>query len=170
MHRAFDSEDIIYSVLNYLKRKDFKLKNVAMTCSSLAAPALDFLWSEHSSLAPLIMCLPSDTLEITDRTIVSEVYHLNLDLTMLTMLSNLQNLTGEPTPNEWARVRLNASRVRRISDWDPVSYNFFYPKLRVSGLVLRKLFEQFPPTTLFPNLYAFGSHALRESSSDLSLV
>ncbi|KIK43157.1 hypothetical protein CY34DRAFT_82326 [Suillus luteus UH-Slu-Lm8-n1] len=149
MHQAFYSDDIVYSILKHLRFSPTSVKNVAMTCSSLAAPALDFLWSEHSSLAPLIMCLPSDTLEITDRTI---------------------NLTGEPTPNEWARVRLNASRVRRISDWDPVSYNFFYPKLRVSGLVLRKLFEQFPPATLFPNLCAFNSNALEESCSDLMLV
>jgi hypothetical protein len=40
----------------------------------------------------------------------------------------------------------------------------------VSGLVLRRLFEQFPPATLFPNLCAFDSLALGESSSDLSLV
>ncbi|KIK31826.1 hypothetical protein CY34DRAFT_19531 [Suillus luteus UH-Slu-Lm8-n1] len=44
------------------------------------------------------------------------------------------------------------------------------PKLSVSGLVLQRLFEHFPPATLFPNLCALGSHALRESSSDLSLV
>jgi hypothetical protein len=84
MHRAFDSEDIIYSVLKYLKLKD--LKNAAMTCSRLAGPAFNILWSEQSSLVPLIMCLPEDTLEIADKTIVSEVYHLNLDSMMLTML------------------------------------------------------------------------------------
>jgi hypothetical protein len=85
MHRAFDSEDIIYSVLKHLKRKD--LKRVAMTCSRLACPALNILWSRRSSLVPFIMCLPQDTWEIEDTTIVSEVYHLNLDSTMLTMLS-----------------------------------------------------------------------------------
>jgi hypothetical protein len=85
MHRAFDSEDIVYSVLKYLEPKD--LKNMAMTCSRLAGSALDILWSEQSSLVPLIMCLPQDTWEIEDDTIVSEVYHLNVDTTMLTMLS-----------------------------------------------------------------------------------
>ncbi|KAG1744712.1 hypothetical protein EDD22DRAFT_958605 [Suillus occidentalis] len=149
MHRAFDSDDIVYSILKHLRFHSTAVKNVAMTCTRLAAPALDFLWSEHSSLAPLIMCLPQDALEITDRTI---------------------NLTREPTPNEWERLRLNAARVRRISDWDPVSYNRFNPKLRVSGFVLRKLFEQYPPATLFPNLCAFNSNALEESCSDLTLV
>jgi hypothetical protein len=86
MHRAFDSEDIIYSVLNYIKSSRTDLKNVAMTCSRLSAPALDILWSAQSSLVPLIMCLPQDARETKDRTIVSEVYHLNLDSTMLTML------------------------------------------------------------------------------------
>jgi hypothetical protein len=84
MHRAFDSEDIIYSVLKYLKRKD--LKNVAMTCSWLAGHALNILWSKRLSLVSVIMCLPHDTLEIKDDTIVGEVYHLNLDSMMLTIL------------------------------------------------------------------------------------
>jgi hypothetical protein len=86
MHRAFYSEDIIYSVLTHLKFSPTDLKNVAMTCSTLARPALDILWSEQSSLVPLIMCLPEDARKIMDRTIVSEVYHLNLDSTMLTTL------------------------------------------------------------------------------------
>jgi hypothetical protein len=86
MHRAFDSEDIVYSVLKHLKSSPTDLMNAAMTCSRLAGPALDILWSEQSSFVPLVMCLPEDTLEITDKTIVSEVYHLNLDSTMLTML------------------------------------------------------------------------------------
>ncbi|KIK34253.1 hypothetical protein CY34DRAFT_17846 [Suillus luteus UH-Slu-Lm8-n1] len=151
MHRAFDSEDIIYSVLNYLERKD--LKNVAMTCSWLAGHALNILWSKRSSLVPLIMCLPQDTLEIKDDTIF---------------------LSREPTPSEWVRLQINASRVRRLIVPDPDSNEALWiyrsPKLSVSGLVLQRLFEQFPPTTLFPNLCAFGSHALWESSSDLSLV
>ncbi|KIK32423.1 hypothetical protein CY34DRAFT_19062 [Suillus luteus UH-Slu-Lm8-n1] len=117
MQRAFDSEDIIYSVLKYLERKD--LKNAAMTCSWLACHALNILWSKRSSLVSLIMCLPQDTLEI---------------------------------------------------EGDTIRADSQAPKLSISGLVLQRLFEQFLPTTLFPNLYAFGSHALRESSSDLSLV
>jgi hypothetical protein len=69
-----------------LKFSAMDLVNVAMTCSRLAGPALDILWSEQSSLVPLIMCLPRDTWEIADQTIVSEVYHLSLDWTMLTVL------------------------------------------------------------------------------------
>ncbi|KAG1769359.1 hypothetical protein EDD22DRAFT_966986 [Suillus occidentalis] len=136
MHHTFDSEDIIYSVLKYLKR-----------------PALDILWSKRSSLVSLIMRLPQDTLEIKDDTI---------------------HLSREPTPSEWGRLRINASRVRRLivpdSDSQEALWTYRAPKLSVSGLVLQRLFEQFPPATLFPNLCAFGSHALRESSSDLSLV
>jgi hypothetical protein len=104
MHRAFDSEDIIYSVLDNLKSSPEDLINAAMTNSKLAGPALDILWAELSSFVPLIKCLSHDTLKYDDRTlvsavypvnlyskiaektIVSEVYHLNLDSTMLTML------------------------------------------------------------------------------------
>jgi hypothetical protein len=40
----------------------------------------------------------------------------------------------------------------------------------VSDLVLRRLFERFPPATLFPNLCAFDSEALLKYRSDISLV
>jgi hypothetical protein len=85
MHRVFDSEDIIYSVLEHLEFSPTDLKNVVMTCSRLAGLALNILWSEQSSLVPLIKCLPQGAREIADKTIVSEVYHLNLASTMLTM-------------------------------------------------------------------------------------
>jgi hypothetical protein len=86
MHRAFDSEDIIYSVLEYLKSSPNDLKNLAVTCSRLSGPALDILWAEQSGFGPLFMCLPRDLRKYDGRTIVSDVYHLNLDSTMLTML------------------------------------------------------------------------------------
>ncbi|KIK45318.1 hypothetical protein CY34DRAFT_78101, partial [Suillus luteus UH-Slu-Lm8-n1] len=61
MHRALQSEDIIHAVLEHIKYSSTDLINVAMTCSQLAGPALDILWSEQPSLVPLIMCLPQDT-------------------------------------------------------------------------------------------------------------
>jgi hypothetical protein len=63
---------------------------------------------------------------------------------------------------------MNASRVHRI-----IKHKFCdapFLKLRVSGQVLQRLFELFPPATLFPNLSTLNSHVLRESSSNLSLV
>ncbi|KAG1758877.1 hypothetical protein EDD22DRAFT_996804 [Suillus occidentalis] len=129
MHRALESEDIIYAVLEHVKYSSTDLLNIAMTCSRFAGPVLDILWSEQSSLVPLIMCLPQDAWEVENQTI---------------------NFSREPAPKPSA-VSL-------------------HPKLSVSGLVLRKLFEQFPPATLFPNLFVFDSYALRESRSDLSLV
>ncbi|KIK33152.1 hypothetical protein CY34DRAFT_813812 [Suillus luteus UH-Slu-Lm8-n1] len=150
MHRAFKSEDIIYSVLKYLKRKD--LKNVAMTCRDLSAPARNILWSKRTSMVSLITCLPQDAWELKDYTI---------------------NLTREPTPSEWGLFQTNASRVRRLIVLNPDRCMPWQkrriPKINVSGL-LPRLLEQFPPATLFPNLCSFDSRALRESSSDLSLV
>jgi hypothetical protein len=77
MHRVFEFDDIIYAVLQHVKSSATDLVNVAMTCSRLADSALNILWFEQSSLAPLIMCLPQDTWEITengvDHTVVSEV-------------------------------------------------------------------------------------------------
>jgi hypothetical protein len=86
MHRALECEDIIYAVLEHVKYSSTDLLNIAMTCSRFAGPVLDIIWSEQSSLVPLIMCLPQDTWEVENQTIVSEVYHLSLDSTMLTVL------------------------------------------------------------------------------------
>jgi hypothetical protein len=86
MHRALESEDIIYAILEHVKYSSTILVNIAMTCSRLAGPALDILWREQPSMVPLIMCLPQDTWEVVNQTIVSEVYHLSLDSTMLTVL------------------------------------------------------------------------------------
>ncbi|KIK34644.1 hypothetical protein CY34DRAFT_17576 [Suillus luteus UH-Slu-Lm8-n1] len=130
MHRAFDSENIIYSVLKHLKFSPKDLKNVAMTCSRLAGPALNILWSEQSSLAPLIMCLPHDTRKSMDSTI---------------------HLSREPTPSEWERLRMNASRVRRFSE----PPHFYW---------------RFPPATFFPNLCAFDPQALQQYRSDIPLI
>ncbi|KIK43135.1 hypothetical protein CY34DRAFT_727509 [Suillus luteus UH-Slu-Lm8-n1] len=149
MHRAFYSDDIIYSVLTHLRFSPTDLKNVATTCPRLAGPALDILWSEQSSLVPLIMCLPEDARKIMDRTI---------------------HLSREPTPSEWERLRITASRVRKFIEPDSDVYDAFYPKLCVSGLVLRRLFEQFSSPMLFPNLFTFDYKALQEYNPDLSVV
>jgi hypothetical protein len=86
MHRAFDSEDIIHSILAYLKSSPKDLKTLAVTCSRLSGPALDSLWAEQYSFGRLFMCLTPDLRKFVGPTIVSEVYYLNLDSTILTML------------------------------------------------------------------------------------
>ncbi|KAG2138278.1 hypothetical protein BD769DRAFT_1663856 [Suillus cothurnatus] len=140
MHRALESEDIIYAVLEHIKSSTMDLVNVAMTCSTLAGPALNILWSEHSSLAPLIMCLPQDTWEYAeDQTI---------------------ELSREPSPIEWERLRMNASRVRRL-----LINNFSYvppPKshINLSVRALQRIFERFPPAILFPKLCALDFEAV----------
>ncbi|KAG1759469.1 hypothetical protein EDD22DRAFT_955869 [Suillus occidentalis] len=174
MHRAFDFDDIIYSVLKYLEGKD--LKNVAMTCRMLSAPALNILWFKQTSLVSLITCLPQDAWVIVDRTIhyparlgepdPEDEWHI---------VERTMNLTRAPTPSEWERFQIYASRVRRliVPELDPIPWAKDVPKfpqINVNATVLRRLFEQFPAATLFPNLCSFDSRALRKSSSDLSLV
>ncbi|KAG1817450.1 hypothetical protein EV424DRAFT_1028355 [Suillus variegatus] len=160
MHRIFEFDDIIHAVLQYVESSATDLVNVAMTCSRLAGPALDILWSRQSSLAQLIMCLPQDTWEGK-----VEGYYRGY----------IVHLSREPTPIEWERLRANASRVRRLVSIDgftdapklprgPVlrqrtdgigsALDLFRPILRpdVIGHVLKRLFKRFPPATLFPNL------------------
>ncbi|KAG1798191.1 uncharacterized protein HD556DRAFT_1534939 [Suillus plorans] len=143
MHRVFECDDIIYAVLQHVKSSATDLVNVAMTCSRLADPALNILWSEQSSLAPLIMCLPQDTLEVTENGVDHTVH-----------------FSREPTPIEWERLRMNASRVRRLVS----THGFtdvlkprrgepsFIPDPDVSDHVLQRLFAWSRPATLFPNL------------------
>ncbi|KAG1803129.1 uncharacterized protein BJ212DRAFT_1304691 [Suillus subaureus] len=140
MHRALESEDIIYSVLEHVKSSAMDLVNVAMTCSTLAGPALNILWSTQSSLAPLIMCLPQDTWEVAENQTI--------------------DLSREPTPIEWERLRMNASRVRRIHINGISSALPPKPHLTLSGRALQRIFEQFPPAILFPNLHALDFEAI----------
>ncbi|KAG2133246.1 uncharacterized protein EDB93DRAFT_1107627 [Suillus bovinus] len=138
MHRCFESDDIIYAVLEHVKSSGTDLVNVAMTCTRLAGPALNILWSEQSSLGPLIMCLPKDTWEITRDRII--------------------NFRREPSPIEWDRLSLNASRVRRlVADR---SGHAFFPQLQPSDHVIQRLFKRFHPVTLFPNLCALDFEAV----------
>ncbi|KAG1778223.1 hypothetical protein EV702DRAFT_1277964 [Suillus placidus] len=95
MHNALKIDDIIYAILQHVKSSKRDLVNVAMTCSKFSDPALNMLWCEQSSLAPLIMCLPQDTWELAR------------DLTI--------NFSREPVLAEWERVRINASRIRRLT-------------------------------------------------------
>ncbi|KAG2047231.1 hypothetical protein BDR06DRAFT_1000262 [Suillus hirtellus] len=143
MHRVFEFDDIIYAVLQHVKSSARDLVNVAMTCSRLADSALDILWFEQSSLAPLIMCLPQDTWEVTENGVDHTVH-----------------FSREPTLIEWERLRMNASRVRRLVS----THGFtdvlkprrgepsFIPDPDVSDHVLQRLFAWSCPATLFPNL------------------
>ncbi|KIK42281.1 hypothetical protein CY34DRAFT_12482 [Suillus luteus UH-Slu-Lm8-n1] len=137
MHHALKIYDIIYAILQHLESSTTDLVNVAMTCSKFSDPALNILWREQSSLAPLIMCLPQDT---------SEAPH---DDTII--------FSREPLLTEWERVRINASRIRRLVS------NFNHSRVKAprvpSGPVLQQLFALFPPARLFPNLFAlhFGA-------------
>ncbi|KAG2103383.1 uncharacterized protein F5147DRAFT_775931 [Suillus discolor] len=142
MHRIFEFDDIIYAVLQHVKSSGTDLVNVAMTCSRLADSALNILWAEQSSLAPLIMCLPQDTWEVTENE-----------------LGHIVHFSRDPTPIEWERLRKNASRVRRLVG--PHGFTdvlklprgeSFIPDLDVSGYVLQRLFAWSRPATLFPNL------------------
>ncbi|KAG2120270.1 hypothetical protein DEU56DRAFT_984459 [Suillus clintonianus] len=139
MHRALLVDDIIHTILQNLKSSRMDLRNVALTCSTLSAHALDMLWSEQSSLAPLIMCLPQDTLEVAS------------DYTI--------NLTREPTPMEWERVRIYASRIRRLL-YDIGDTPCMQTPKPCTSLVLQRLFARFPPPLLFPNLCALDFNAV----------
>ncbi|KAG0707369.1 hypothetical protein DFH29DRAFT_1076400 [Suillus ampliporus] len=130
MHRALLVDDIVHTILqNVTSATD--LTNFASTCSAVSSPALDILWCAQSSLGPLIMCLPQDAWEIGDDGFI--------------------HLSREPLPAEWERVRLNASRIRKLIG-NPRGTPFKRPP-KLHSRVLHRLFALFPPTLLFPNLH-----------------
>ncbi|KAG2114505.1 hypothetical protein BD769DRAFT_1489524 [Suillus cothurnatus] len=129
MHSALAINDIVHTILQHVKSSGTDLINVAMTCSALSGPALDILWSEQSSLSHLVMCLPQDTWEATEERTIK--------------------FTREPLPTDWERVRIYASRIRRIV---VKKRNYIKIPPRPSGPVLQQLFTLFPPAILFPNL------------------
>ncbi|KAG1747292.1 hypothetical protein EDD22DRAFT_958260 [Suillus occidentalis] len=130
MHHALKIYGIIDAILQHLESSTTDLVNVAMTCSKFSDPALNILWREQSSLAPLIISLPQDNWKVFSR---------------------------KPLLTEWERVRINASRIRRLVS------NFNHSRVKAppvpSGPVLQQLFALFPPARLFPNLFAlrFGA-------------
>ncbi|KAG0697211.1 hypothetical protein DFH29DRAFT_1023088 [Suillus ampliporus] len=130
MHRALLVDDIVHAILqNVTSATD--MINFASTCSALSSPALDMLWCEQWNLGPLIMCLPQDTWEVRDDGFI--------------------HLSREPLPAEWERVRLNASRIRRLYGNPRVTHPKRPPKPH--SRVLQQLFALFSPISLFPNLH-----------------
>ncbi|KAG1732019.1 uncharacterized protein EDB91DRAFT_1226827 [Suillus paluster] len=149
MHRALLVDDIVHAVLqNVTSATD--VINFASTCSAVSSPALDILWCTQSNLGPLIMCLPEDTWKVGN--------------------DNLMRLSREPLPTEWERVRINASRIRKL-----VSNPIGHPKRPPTPHrhVLQQLFAHYPPTSLFPNLVALDFQVvfnLAEFSANFSLL
>lgn len=82
---------------HYLKNSADVAK-LARTCKALAEPCLDVLWRTQHSLVPLIMCLPSDVWELTNRgkTIVSSL-----------VLAHLLDFALMPFTHSSGRVRVN---------------------------------------------------------------
>lgn len=137
MHNALEIDEIIRAILQHVKSSKKDMISVAMTCSRFSDYALNMLWREQSDLAPLIMCLPLDTWTTThDGTIV---------------------FSREPLLAEWERVRINAARIRRL---DFKNYRRFRTPPVPSAPVLQRLFELFPPATLFPKLCTLHFHAV----------
>ncbi|KAJ8580140.1 hypothetical protein M405DRAFT_847805 [Rhizopogon salebrosus TDB-379] len=130
MHRALLVDDIVHAVLQNVTSSATDMVNFASTCSAVSFPTLNILWRMQSSLGPLIMCLPQDTWEIRG--------------------DNVVYLTREPFPTEWERVRLHASRIRKLVAKPRDTRPNRPPKVH-SG-VLQPLFVLFPPSSLFPNL------------------
>ncbi|KAG0696899.1 hypothetical protein DFH29DRAFT_1024342 [Suillus ampliporus] len=150
MHRALLVNDIVHAILqNVTSVTD--MTNFASTCSVLSSPALDILWCKQLNLGPLIMCLPRDTWEVRDDGFI--------------------HLSREPLPTEWKRVRLNASRIRKLIG-NPTDTHSRHPP-QPHHLVLHKLFALFPPTSLFPNLHKLDFKVVSdrpEFSPDLALL
>ncbi|KAF8121708.1 hypothetical protein EV363DRAFT_1362970 [Boletus edulis] len=85
MHPALYVEEILLEIFGYCyDREEYTmcinktdLPALARTCKAFRDPALDILWAELYSLAPLIRCLPGASKQIVDNT---TIYSLNRSL------------------------------------------------------------------------------------------
>ncbi|KAG9309235.1 hypothetical protein JVU11DRAFT_10714 [Chiua virens] len=93
-------------------RNSGDVARLARVCKALAEPALDVLWRTQHSLSPLVMCLPSDIWEVTNR-------------------GKTISFKREPTPSDWSSVKKYAQRIRSISQ--PAC--FLLPRLDDAALV-----------------------------------
>jgi hypothetical protein len=69
-HRCLDLPEIFSLILteaHHQKRSGRTLSALARTCKSFSGPALDLLWYSQTSLAPLMLCLPSNSLSLLRR-------------------------------------------------------------------------------------------------------
>ncbi|KAG1729616.1 uncharacterized protein EDB91DRAFT_1338973 [Suillus paluster] len=150
MHRALLVDDIVRAILQNVTSSATDVINFASTCSAISSPALDTLWCTQSNLGPLIMCLPQDTWKVGD--------------------DNLIHFSREPLPTEWQRVRMNASRIRKLVG-NLIGHSKCPPTPH--RRILQRLFAQFPPTSLFPNLITLDFEVvfdLAEFSSNFLLL
>lgn len=72
MHRCLHINEIIVSVVVYLRKYDTDLLHLALACRVFYEPAMDVLWAcTPYAFEKLLLCLPSDaiyTMPITWRT------------------------------------------------------------------------------------------------------
>ncbi|KAG1813058.1 hypothetical protein EV424DRAFT_1557643 [Suillus variegatus] len=149
MHNALRVNEIVYAILQHVKSSKSDLRNMAMTCSAFSNLALDMLWSQQDSLAPLTQCLPRDTWKV--------------------WWDDFMDFSREPLPTEWERVRINAARIRELVFTGNTSRS-----PNPSGQIIQQLFELFPPAVLFPRLRTLHFNTVsrhwRNFSSELSLL
>ncbi|KAH0828178.1 hypothetical protein J3R83DRAFT_3880 [Lanmaoa asiatica] len=104
-------------------------RNLRGPAKLLAEPALDVLWGTQHSLAPLVMCLPSDVWELNKR-------------------GKTITLKRDPTPLDWSSVKKYAHRIQSISQ--PASFSL--PRLDDAALATLITPSNFG--ALFPSLRA----------------
>ncbi|KAG9311558.1 hypothetical protein JVU11DRAFT_7763 [Chiua virens] len=114
------------------------LAALARTCRAYHVPALSILWRTHKSLVPLILCFPSDMLDLS-----TQVGRYRDIITVKLKFAKL------PSLKDWERPLMHAKFIRELTGWDQWYGRKEYD-LRFT--TLETLFDSCPASPLFPTL------------------
>ncbi|KAJ7617016.1 hypothetical protein B0H17DRAFT_1340988 [Mycena rosella] len=138
MHDCMKIEELVQMIFAHLElpiwgsnADSTALAALARTCTIFCSPALDLLWAKQETLVNLLRCMPTDLIEITPPTAVSE--------SKITLLRPIR-------ARDWKRPLFYAPRVKE----------FQYPFTHIGHTSLFDIFPalslSLPTECVFPNL------------------
>ncbi|KNZ75116.1 hypothetical protein J132_04601 [Termitomyces sp. J132] len=145
MQRALLIDEIIRHIFHFSAEEGLATLNaLARCCRTWEDPALDYLWTRLSSIAPLLKLIPG--VELVNRMYVSNTFRFSFleEMKTLTLFQVFQ--ATDPTP-DLTRFHFYASRVKHISH---------QRKVHVHPLILSilrgRLLPSTHPTVMLPSL------------------
>ncbi|KAI0648381.1 hypothetical protein C8Q79DRAFT_905700 [Trametes meyenii] len=145
-------QHIIFDIILHQPGGHATIAALARTSRRFLDVALDTLWCTQSSLVPLVKCFPQ------------ELWTVKRDIDGFRVF----DLVSEPKPEDWARVKLYASRIRELTFDESVDMNDRYEG-SLSGesfITLRKSLRSEP---LLPNLHSFEwAQSLDDEAHDVA--
>ncbi|KAG6836015.1 hypothetical protein H0H93_012226 [Arthromyces matolae] len=114
MHPCLSLPEIVSIIQFYAlaENKDTDVISLLRTCRSLYALLLPSIWSDISSLTPLLMCMPEDLWVVEKRVLVWDLSQSILGL--IELIARYQEFKREIRQTDWPRFVKHAALVQRV--------------------------------------------------------